>query len=52
MTKINNMDDFNKITSAITSFSHAYLFNTNSLSNMLFYAKEFAKKIILESYTN
>lgn len=50
MTKIKNMEDFNKITSSITSFSHAYLFNTNSLPDMLIYAKEFAKKIILESY--
>ena len=49
MTKINNLDDFNKITSSITSFSHAYLFSTNSLSNMLFYAKEFAKMIISEN---
>ena len=48
MTKINDIDDFNKITSSITSFSHAYLFNTNSLNHMYFYAKEFAKKIICE----
>ncbi len=48
MAKINNVDDFNEITSYITSFSHAYLFNTNSLKHMLFYAKEFAKKIICE----
>lgn len=49
MAKINNLDDFNLVTSSITSFSHAYLFNTNSLSNVLFYAKEFAKKIICEN---
>ena len=50
MAKINNMGDFNRLTSSITSFSHAYLFNTNSLTDMLLYAKEFAKKIILETY--
>ena len=49
MTKINNIDDFHIITSSITSFSHAYLFNTNSLTNILLYAKDFAKKIICEN---
>lgn len=49
MTKINNLDDFHIITSSITSFSHAYLFNTNSLTNILLYAKDFAKKIICEN---
>ena len=48
MAKINGVDRFNEITSSITSFSHAYLFSTNSLSQMLFYAKDFAKKIICE----
>lgn len=46
MTKINNIDEFNTITSSITSFSHAYLFNVNSLEKSLPYIKEFAKKII------
>ena len=47
MTKILNMDDFKNITSSITSFSHAYLFNTNSLELSYPYVKEFAKEIIL-----
>ena len=47
MTKILNMDDFKNITSSITSFSHTYLFNTNSLELSYPYVKEFAKEIIL-----
>lgn len=48
MTKIANMDDFKNITSRITSFSHAYLFNVNSLEQAFIYSKEFAKSIILQ----
>ena len=47
MTKILNMDDFKKATSNITSFSHAYLFNTNTLELLYPYVKEFVKEIIL-----
>ena len=47
MTKILNMDDFKNITNSISSFSHAYLFNTNSLELSYPYVKEFAKEIIL-----
>ena len=47
MAKVNNMDDFKNITSNITSFSHAYLFNVNSLEVAYPYVKEFAKSIIL-----
>lgn len=47
MAKINNLTDFKNITSNITSFSHAYLFNVNSLPLALPYAKEFVKQIIL-----
>ena len=43
MAKIETIDDFKKLTSSITSFSHAYLFNVNSLEQSLMYAKEFAK---------
>lgn len=46
MAKINEMDDFIKLTSNITSFSHAYLFDVNSLEKAFYYAKEFAKMII------
>ena len=46
MAIIHTMDDFEKITSNITSFSHAYLFDTNSLDKAFVYVKEFAKKII------
>ena len=49
MTKITNIDDFKNITSRITSFSHAYLLNVNSLDSAFPYAKEFAKAIILEN---
>ena len=49
MAKIENLDDFNNLTSNITSFSHAYLFNVNSLSLAYPYIKEFAKRIIGES---
>ena len=48
MTKIANLNDFQTITSNITSFSHAYLFNVNSLEIAYTYAKEFAKAIILQ----
>ncbi len=48
MAKINNLEDFKNITSTITSFSHAYLFNVNSLKMAFPYIKEFAKLIILE----
>ena len=46
MTKIKTIDDFNKLTSMITSFSHAYLFNVNRLDLSFPYIKEFAKLII------
>ena len=46
MKQIENLDDFNDITSNITSFSHAYLFEVNSLVSAFPYIKEFAKRII------
>ena len=49
MTKITNISDFKNVTSSITSFSHAYLLNVNSLDSAFVYAKEFAKRIILEN---
>lgn len=49
MAKINDLTDFNNITGNITSFSHAYLFNTNSLTLSYRYVKEFAKRIICEN---
>ena len=52
MAKIENMDVFRNITSNITSFSHAYLFNVNSLESALPYVKEFAKQIITDNYKN
>lgn len=52
MSKITCLDDFNKITSNITSFSHAYLFNVNSLSNALPYIKSFAKRVICGQYND
>lgn len=48
MAQINSLQEFNNITSSITSFSHAYLFNVNSLDSSFLYAKEFAKSIILQ----
>jgi DNA polymerase-3 subunit delta' len=48
MTKIANLDDFRNITSRITSFSHAYLFNVNSLDSAYPYVKDFAKSLILQ----
>ena len=48
MAQINSLQEFNNITSSITSFSHAYLFNVNSLESSFSYAKEFAKSIILQ----
>lgn len=52
MTKINSLIDFDNITSSITSFSHAYLLNVNSLSTAFPYAKELAKLIILQDIDN
>ena len=52
MTKIVNLIDFENITSNITSFSHAYLFNVNSLEVAFPYIKDFAKKIIFENISN
>ena len=49
MAKINSMDDFKTLTSNITSFSHAYLFDTNSLLDAYPYVLEFAKKIICDN---
>ena len=49
MTKISNLADFKNITSSITSFSHAYLFNVNSLLVSFSYIKDFAKQIILQN---
>ena len=46
MARINDFNDFKNITSSITSFSHAYLFNVNSLKLSLPYVKEFAKNIL------
>ena len=48
MAKIANLNDLKNITSNITSFSHAYLFNVNSLDLAYPYIKEFAKSIILQ----
>ena len=48
MAQINSLQEFNNITSSIASFSHAYLFNVNSLDSSFLYAKEFAKTIILQ----
>lgn len=48
MAKVNTIEDFKNITSNITSFSHAYLFNVNSLNVAFPYIKEFAKSIILQ----
>ena len=52
MAKINNIDDFNNLTSNITSFSHAYLFDVNSLEKAFPYIKEFAKRIIFQNVNN
>ena len=46
MAKIDNLTDFKELTSSITSFSHAYLFDVNSLAMAYPYVKEFAKQII------
>lgn len=48
MAQITSLHDFNNITSSITSFSHAYLLNVNSLDIAYPYAKELAKSIILQ----
>lgn len=48
MAQITSLQDFNNVTSSITSFSHAYLLNVNSLDMAYPYAKEFAKSIILQ----
>ena len=50
MARIENLTDFKNITSNITSFSHAYLFDTNSLSLAYDYVKLFAK-IRIEYFT-
>ncbi len=52
MTKITNLVDFKNITSSITSFSHAYLFNLNSLEKAFPYIKEFAKMIICQNLSD
>ena len=52
MTKIASLTDFNELTSNITSFSHAYLLNVNSLESSFPYAKELAKAIILQEVDN
>ena len=52
MARIETMDDFRKITSNITSFSHAYLFNVNSLIEVYPFVKDFAKQIILGKNTD
>ena len=46
MTKIASLIDFKTLTSNITSFSHAYLLNVNSLELAFPYAKELAREII------
>ena len=46
MARIDNLSDFKNMTSSITSFSHAYLFNVNSLESALPYVKEFSKMIL------
>lgn len=51
MTKIASLTDFKTITSNITSFSHAYLLNVNSLELAFPYAKELAKTIILQGFS-
>ena len=48
MAQITSLQDYNNVTSSITSFSHAYLLNVNSLDMAYPYAKEFAKSIILQ----
>ena len=48
MARIDNLNDFKNQTSTITSFSHAYLFNVNSLDKALPYIKEFSKLIIID----
>ena len=48
MTKIANLIEFQTLTSNITSFSHAYLLNVNSLEISFLYAKDLAKSIILQ----
>ena len=46
MAKISGIDDFNLLVSNITSFSHVYLFDTNSLLMAFPYIESFAKRII------
>lgn len=48
MAKIRELNDFKSLTSNITSFSHAYLFNTNSLKESYPYLLEFTKMIICD----
>lgn len=52
MARIDNLNDFKNQTSTITSFSHAYLFNVNSLDKALPYIKEFAKMIVIDDLVN
>ena len=53
MARIENLNDFKNITSNITSFSHAYLFDVNSLEQALPYIKEFSKLILFgNNYEN
>ena len=52
MAKIKNINDFLTLTSNITSFSHAYLFNVNSLDIAYPYIKEFAKLIVFDQNHN
>lgn len=49
MKNSSNIDEFEKLVSNLTNFSHAYLFEVDSLSNSLIYVKDFAKKIILNN---
>ena len=44
MTKIASLSDFQNITSSITSFSHAYLLNVNSIDSAFPYAKTKVEK--------
>ena len=46
MAKISNMEDFKNFVSNIQNFSHAYIFNTNSVELSKKYVKEFIKMII------
>lgn len=53
MAKISNINDFINFVSNIQNFSHAYIFNTNSVEISKKYIKEFAKIIICgQNYTD